>query len=83
LIGGRLQAKVYRVLFWALARRGTWLIGGRLQAKVYRVLFWALARRGISYYKSVKGAGVKAKIMTNPLIITSVSAKVLVISYFF
>ena len=52
--------------------RGTRLIGSRTQVKVYKYLLRALARSCYSYYKAVKGAGAKAKSVTNNLPILSV-----------
>ena len=49
--------------------RGTSLLGSRKQVKVYKVYCGHWRDRGISYYKSVKGAGVRAKTVTNNLAI--------------
>ena len=57
--------------------RGTMLIGSRNKSRYMKFYYGQWRGRGISYYKSVKGAGAKAKTMTNNFPILSVLAKVL------
>ena len=61
--------------------RGTRLIGSRLQVKVTEVFCGYWRGRGISYYKSVKEVGAKAKTMTNNLPILSVLAVAFILEY--